>query len=177
MYYPTTKSCKLKLECIKNLDIRLALGYRNSTPNNILLSESKLFRIEQRTKLLASKFLLKSISLTDTLIYKKIQVSYLNYYNDRHIKQNLLLSTIKEIMCYKQYIHKEEYKSLYETNTATNIESIIDISIGKKLNDSQTFNINYDFNYHLNEETAFEIYTDGSKNRNQLVVLVIVLNF
>ena len=104
MYYPTTKSCKLKLERIQNLAIRLALGYRNSTPNNILLSESKLFRIEQRTKLLVSKFFLKSILLTDTPIYKKIQLSNSNYYNDRHKKQNLLLLSIREIMCYKQYI-------------------------------------------------------------------------
>ena len=70
-------------------------------------------------------------------------------------------------MCFKQYIHKDEYTSLYETNTTINMENIIDISIGKKLNDSQTFNVNYDFNHHLNEETAIEIYTDGSKNPNQ----------
>lgn len=38
------------------------MGYRNSTPTNVMTSESKLMRMEERAGLLARNFWIKTIS-------------------------------------------------------------------------------------------------------------------
>ena len=54
VYYPTRKNLADKLEKIQYAAIRFALGYRNSTPTNILLAESKLPSICERSRFYAT---------------------------------------------------------------------------------------------------------------------------
>ncbi|XP_039314694.1 uncharacterized protein LOC113003343 [Solenopsis invicta] len=56
IYYPCQKSTQLKLERCQFLGIRTALGYRNSTPNNVIIAESKVVLIKDRAKMLAKNF-------------------------------------------------------------------------------------------------------------------------
>lgn len=60
--FPTNKQEIIKLERLQYAAIRHSLGYRISTPTNILLAESKLPTIENRAKFLCKNFLIKSIS-------------------------------------------------------------------------------------------------------------------
>ena len=78
IYFPVNKASQGKLERIQNHAIRLCMGYRNSTPINILLGESKLTRIVDRTKLLCNKFLLKSITNLSSSLYHIIENIFLN---------------------------------------------------------------------------------------------------
>lgn len=60
VYYPcNNKAEKYKLEKIQYAAIRIAMGYRNSTPTNVLLWESKLVSFENRTMVLGSVHLSK----------------------------------------------------------------------------------------------------------------------
>ena len=58
-YYPSNKSHRRKLEGIQYEAIRLALGYRRTTPINVIHAESKLPSIMDRTTYLGVKYLVK----------------------------------------------------------------------------------------------------------------------
>lgn len=59
VYYPRESYQRIKLERAQFLGIRTALGYRNSTPNNIIIAESKMRLLRDRAALLARNFLSK----------------------------------------------------------------------------------------------------------------------
>ena len=69
IYMPFQKNNLLMLGRIEYLAIQRALGYRNSTPNNILIAESKLPLLIERAKFLCKKFLPKSLSNIKTSIH------------------------------------------------------------------------------------------------------------
>ena len=60
------------LERIQFAAIRRALGFRLSTPTNILIGESKLPLLKERAKYLCKRFLLKSLSNTSTQTFHTI---------------------------------------------------------------------------------------------------------
>ena len=66
-------SLKKKLQTIQNQGIRLTLGYRNSTPINVLHAESKIAFLNLRIQLLADKFILNLITIKDTPLLQKIK--------------------------------------------------------------------------------------------------------
>ena len=57
--------------------IRLALGYRASTPTNILLTESNLTSITERSKFLCISYLNKIYSNTDLLTKKATKFQFI----------------------------------------------------------------------------------------------------
>ena len=42
LYNPNTKELSLKLERVQFLNIRITLGFKNSTPNNVSIAETKV---------------------------------------------------------------------------------------------------------------------------------------
>lgn len=56
IYYPREWKYKDKLEKVQNRGIRIAMGYRNSTPINVILMEADSLRIEDRAGYLARNF-------------------------------------------------------------------------------------------------------------------------
>lgn len=62
IYFPWKKTETKKLEKVQHSAIRLALGYRMSTPLNVLLGESKLQTLADRVKYLGSNFIIKALS-------------------------------------------------------------------------------------------------------------------
>lgn len=48
VYYPRDGRGREKLENIQNKGIRIAMGYRNSTPINVMLAEAKIIKMEDR---------------------------------------------------------------------------------------------------------------------------------
>ncbi|KYQ60572.1 hypothetical protein ALC60_00372 [Trachymyrmex zeteki] len=59
IYYPRERSIQLKLERTQYKGIRTVLGYRNSTPNNVLIAEAKVMLLRDRADMLARNFLSK----------------------------------------------------------------------------------------------------------------------
>lgn len=53
IYIPKDLNLALKLERGQFLGLRTALGYRNSTPNNVILAEAKIVLLRERARMLA----------------------------------------------------------------------------------------------------------------------------
>lgn len=59
LYFPKEELWKLKFERVQYMGIRTALGFRNSTPNNVVIAEAKVQLLRDRAGLLARNFLSK----------------------------------------------------------------------------------------------------------------------
>ncbi|XP_058803329.1 uncharacterized protein LOC131671138 [Phymastichus coffea] len=79
VYYPTQAKLTNVLEKIQYSAIRLSLGYRISTPTNILLSESKLVTIENRTKYLCLNYLYKIMSNKNFKVFSSFHFGLYEY--------------------------------------------------------------------------------------------------
>lgn len=60
VYYPKHRRPCMKLERMQFKGVRIALGYRNSTPTNVMMEESKLPYLEDRARWLACNFWMKA---------------------------------------------------------------------------------------------------------------------
>ena len=69
VYFPTRKNSIYKLERIQYQAIRLALGYRRSTPTTILLAESKLPLLSERAKFLANRYITNVLANRKSMLY------------------------------------------------------------------------------------------------------------
>ena len=68
-YAPKTKNLMLKMERIQYAALKIALRYRNSTPTNIILGESRLCMPQHRTKYLCNRFIMKNLSNSGSTLY------------------------------------------------------------------------------------------------------------
>ena len=161
IFFPKTVKLSQKLEAIQNSSIRCALGYRKSTPLNVMLAESKLTTIKERTRYLCYKFLLKSLSNPDTATYNAI-IRYYNICKKTVFKKERILnecivdlfeSEINNWLC-NNNIYLENYNII-----SSSID--IDIEFGKKLKNSA--DPNHLLNSFLSKSGATALYTDGSK--------------
>ncbi|KAL7291201.1 hypothetical protein TKK_0015042 [Trichogramma kaykai] len=160
VYLPTTSHLLQKLEKIQFAAIRLALGYRQSTPTNILLAESKLPSIQERARLMGRVYTAKILSNSGSQIFTAIAqfTNFLRHHNSNRILSQCILSltnsdhTIFSGNNFNLYNHS--FQSLFYT-IPTNF------AIGQSAKNSPNPNliieefINY---YHLTP-----IFTDGSK--------------
>ena len=139
IYFPTNKEQQKKLERIQYHAIRLAMGYRKSTPTNVLLAESKIMTIIDRTKLLCNNFFLKIISNKNSYIYKVTEDFYCNSLSVRKKKKSILGQCLKNILPFENVIQSCKQYPIY-THSIDILTTIpnIDFSFGAKLkcNDS-----------------------------------------
>ena len=83
-YYPVNNSHRRKLEGIQNEAIRLALGYRRTTPVNIIQAESKLPSIMDRTTLLGAKYIARVVSNSSHPLNEILENFSLTYRTQYH---------------------------------------------------------------------------------------------
>lgn len=160
---PCKESYFEKLQKIQNKFFRIVMGYRNSTPINVIHAETKVQYLEFRFKHLGYKFVLKSLSylenklilkleslsnLADNLVYENNNQKsmLLKFYEDSWFSDGII---IKLKLYYKYTISFNDY--------LTNIN--VDLASGKKLKvqNMQAFNNKF------KNENRIHIYTDGSK--------------
>lgn len=139
LYFPTRKNMILKLERIQFASIRFALGYRISTPTNILIGESKLPLIQERTKLLCKNYLSKALTNNSSQVYPMISRCYQNRRGKKH---NILIKEcIRETQMLKKNLSIATQFNIYLYDYSTITTSIpINIEIGKTLQSSQNAN-------------------------------------
>ena len=63
-----------KLNKVQNLAIRIALGYRNSSPINVMLGKSKIPSLDLRLKELGLKYVLKCLAVNNSTIIKNLDI-------------------------------------------------------------------------------------------------------
>ena len=85
--FPKTIKYSNALEKIQLSCLRQAMGYRNSTPTNVILAESKLQSISECTKFLCRCFLTKVLSNSSLYVYNTIHFNY--HYVKNSKKTNL----------------------------------------------------------------------------------------
>lgn len=83
IYFPSQKTRIEKLEKIQCSAIRAALGYRISTPKNILLAESKLPLLKKRATYLCKCFLTRTLSNSNSQTHTALK----SFYNINKKKQ------------------------------------------------------------------------------------------
>ena len=86
----------------------MALGYRNSTPNNILLGESKLTTIEDRVKMLGCNFFIKSLSNKNSLTTLALKSFFPNLVRSKLKKKSTLSECIRSAISMEHLIISEE---------------------------------------------------------------------
>ncbi|XP_071653515.1 uncharacterized protein, partial [Temnothorax longispinosus] len=158
-----------KLQCIQNKAIRTALGYRQSTPINVMLDEAKEPPLHHRFKFLTSKLVLKNvaqefspvtISLDDLHPLTRTQHNYeiaINFIPSYKYFRSILgkLSMIYQSVTLPVFNHSFQslvidihFDSFYFEPNIQNVNSIF-IEQSKKL-----------------RENAISFYTDGSKSES-----------
>lgn len=163
---PTKKNEIDKLEKIQFAAIRYSMGYRISTPTNILIAESKLMYIKDRSKYLCHSYLLKVLSNKNLPIYKKIhQYHSLPARKKKRKRKKLLLQCIEEIIPATKAMTTQQNYNIYLTDYETLTSSIeCDIELGQILKDSTAPNSIIDD--YIEQGNAIAIFTDGSKIQN-----------
>lgn len=56
VYFPRDLRTRVQIERLQYKGIRVALGYRNTTPTNVMICEAKVLSMEDRAGLLARNF-------------------------------------------------------------------------------------------------------------------------
>ena len=165
VYFPRNKIDVNKLEKIQYSAIRYALGYRISTPTNILIAESKLVYIKERAKYLCYSYLSKIISNKNLLIHKAVQTSYLSFKKVKRKRLRLLIKCIMQFMPISDVIDSNGNYNIYLTNFSSLITNVeYNIELGKMIQKARDPNKILDD--YINKEDAIAIFTDGSKKQN-----------
>ena len=162
IYHPTKITLANKLESIQFSAIRTALGYRISTPKNILLAESNLPTLAERAKEIGSSFLLKCFS------HEKCQTKALATKVIRKCKKrkknlnSIFYDCLQYVNKHSTIIDSSQKLYMYCHNHSTILLDIfVNYEFGKSL--GKTLNRTEEFNTHLVKSNALSIYTDGSK--------------
>lgn len=137
--------------------IRAALGYRKSTPTNILLAEAKLPLIRERAKLLGNRYVLKTLSNDNNPMYKHI----IYHASDPNKNKRLLRECITSMSALTDSVTIHE-SLLYNYNFNTGLTSIpVDFEFGSRLRTDK--NPNQTLNSYLIKHPGIAIYTDCRK--------------
>ena len=166
LYFPKKKTKILKLERIQYQAIRLSLGYRITTPTNIMTAEAKLMRLTDRAKFLGTKFILRSLSNSYSPTNPTIKRQFFNCLQAPSSKHSILSQCIIEVFPFKELIISENIFNFdYEV---LNTSIPINTEIGTELNLFE--NPGEIFNNHIDSDNITLIFTDGSKRINKTSV-------
>lgn len=94
IYFPIRKNIAYKLEKIQYVAIRAALGFRKTTPTNILLAESKLPQIKDRATYLCNCFLARILSNNNSATQKSLKCHNNIYKRKNNNRQRLISQCI-----------------------------------------------------------------------------------
>ena len=171
IYFPTLKSSTKKLEKIQISALRTALGYRRSTPTNIILEESKCPSIQERASFLCKAYLSKVLS-NKNLPTKKSVLQFYFKNKPRKLKRKRLIHRNIEYIANRinKKLYTNDHYDIYSTEY--NIQNICiphNTEIGERLKKCQS-NVNNLFDVMVSNENNTIIYTDGSKVSNAVSV-------
>ena len=155
-----------KLERIQLSAIKSALGYRRTTPSNIVIAESKLTFLEDRAKYLCNRLLTKTLSNVNSLTCTTIKkLYYILRRKSANKPKRLMLACIIENVEKSGKLMTMNNVNIYTHDYNTLITTIpASTKLGKKLQKSN--NADFAFNKHRKSKsnTSIAIFTDGSKS-------------
>lgn len=157
VYFPQTIALCDRLEKIQLSCLRIAMGYRSTTPNNVVLAESKVQTIKERTKFLCMGYLCKVISNCNHPVFKAIHSLKDKSTNSTTILRECIVNILQlNIRPFKNF-------SIFTYDYDTVVMSVnINTELGIQMNEAADPNaiiIEY-----LRSKNSHALYTDGSKN-------------
>ena len=158
VYYPTRKDQQKKLEGIQHNAIRLALGFRKTTPIKILLAESKLPSISERARFLGKTYVSKIISNESLLVNKSTKKYYALTKKNKRKKKRLFETCIHNVFRSAKNIIKSQNYNMY-----TYSYDVINSSVPFARLDNQHKNLR-EICDELDSPFTNVFYTDGSKS-------------
>ncbi|XP_071579351.1 uncharacterized protein [Temnothorax nylanderi] len=174
VYFPKEQNQKLKMERTQYLGIRTALGYRNSTPNNVIIAEAKVTLLRDRAELLARNFLSKISIYGDEEMCKRIEElthneDFARYKQPIH-QRSIIGEAWRRIKWCRRKMGPRRKFEIFDMDYSTNTDYIeVDLDTGyyrkKKGTTDRQLMEKVKEKYNL-EERYTVIYTDGSKKKN-----------
>jgi len=173
IWYPSDDNLRIKLERGQYAGIRTALGYRNSTPTNIMIAEAKVMYLKDRAGLLGRNFIAKNICYGELGICDNLErlVKKEDYarYRDPRVKRSVLSEAWIATKKIRNKLGTERKFEIFESKYKDiTMEVKTDIITGK-----QKKNVNFSDSELIDRinkrnkirEGATYIYTDGSKKK------------
>lgn len=137
IYYSRVRKGKETMEKLQYKGVRITLGYRNSTPTNIMISEAKVMKMEERVKYLARNFLIKCVIYGEKRIMDRIekltQVSGRHRFKNKRKGLEILIKSWKEIYKKRENMKHNKNLEIYNIDYWTLTDKLmIDINIGRE---------------------------------------------
>lgn len=162
---PCSKDTFAKLERIQNKALRSIMGYRKSTPINVILSESKVPYLDFRFKFLGYKYVLKCMSYENKLIIDNLEslrdldenFLYANNYD-----KSLIVKCYDDVWFYKDSIICSNVNFKFHGSYVFSLfKPDIDFKSGKEIRSSAAPNL--EFKRLFGTNSTIHVFTDGSK--------------
>ncbi|XP_029178519.1 uncharacterized protein LOC114946237 [Nylanderia fulva] len=157
-----------KIEKVQYKCLRLAMGYRKSTPTNIILSESKILSLARRFDTSCYKFLNKNMASNNTAlleIIEEINEMSENFIYENNFEKSSLISKFEETLFYTNIIYKSEIPTYYQLDFKNQFElTNIDISSGEELKESNDAEGLFTKIFQEKISNKIAIFTDGSRS-------------
>ncbi|XP_024891730.1 uncharacterized protein LOC112467372 [Temnothorax curvispinosus] len=174
VFFPREASLQLKLERAQFLGIRTALGYRNSTPNNVIVAEAKVTHLRDRAMLLGINFVNKAIAHNNNGLCDKIhhllEGENFKRYRQPAYRLSLLSEIWRKVRRTRHLIDSvEKYPIFSGSYNAQTYKPTVDIDIGaarkrEKISDLSLIQKIIDKHY-LGSDPDI-LFTDGSYNES-----------
>lgn len=121
IHCPRNRKSKEALEKVQNRGLRIAMGYRNSTPINVMTAEARVCRVEERARLLARNYWTKTISegirkVEANMNRLKILRSRRNYFFDQRGGGSLLVDSWSSFVNDKADLERRKFPSIYRND-------------------------------------------------------------
>ena len=166
-YFSNNHTLLSKLDRIQYQAIRLSLGYRNSTPTNVMLAESCELPLRLRFSLLSDRFTTKILSIHChplICILQNLQTT-ISHKNRHNIKNTFpLYKSFIKALKFRDKLATSSGSPVFETEfDALTFYPSIDTHRGREILTSRHPQATFErcFATNLKETTVF--YTDGSK--------------
>lgn len=166
------KSLAIRLDRIQFKALRLAMGYRNSTPTNVILAESKSPPLPLRSTYLANNYIIRALTRVDHPLIRLLDEmidrdAHPECHPSRH--QSMLIDSYKKLVNRAHLINSDPRPlSCCTTYNALLLCPVVDTSSGEALRDHSVSVTNSLFQDLFKEDllNLFPFYTDGSKSPN-----------
>ncbi|CAB0043250.1 unnamed protein product [Trichogramma brassicae] len=162
VYFPKNAGLKTKLERIQFAAIRTALGYRRSTPTNILLAEAKISSVEERAGMLGRKYVARALcndNLEMTIAAKEFYQSQKSGRRPSGCLSRCIFSVLGDEYRIQSRERFDPYNNSYYSTLM--YSAVLNVSLGQDIKSSPA--PNRLLNEYIEARKATPIYTDGSK--------------
>ncbi|XP_066596498.1 uncharacterized protein [Prorops nasuta] len=162
IYYPYLESLSVKIERIQYVCLRQVLGYRSSTPTNILLGQCNCMHIKERAKILCSRFLASRLSNHNSIVAQV--VNNLKILAIQWHFMTLLLNQLSSFSSFLPLIHENSPIPMDLNDYRSRMEPIrINTDLGFAIKESNHHSQIFLEHLHSRDKTGVSFFTDASK--------------